>query len=125
MAPLRIERHQEEQDEHSCRLVVRNGFHPPCWECGESVILAILAFVKKELREERMEGMLFSGSASCRSPYFLARMSHDLRTPMNAIVGYTRILQRRLKGSVEERQVVPLAQQDAAISLFSRRASNG
>ncbi len=35
---------------------------------------------------------------------FLARMSHDLRTPMNAIVGYTRILQRRLKGMIEDRQ---------------------
>ncbi|MFC1525894.1 ATP-binding protein [Candidatus Latescibacterota bacterium] len=35
---------------------------------------------------------------------FLSRMSHDLRTPMNAIIGYTRILLRRLKGCVEERQ---------------------
>ena len=35
---------------------------------------------------------------------FLSRMSHDLRTPMNAIIGYTRILTRRLKGVIEERQ---------------------
>ena len=35
---------------------------------------------------------------------FLSRMSHDLRTPMNAIIGYTRILTRRLKGVIEGRQ---------------------
>ncbi|MBT5146148.1 MAG: HAMP domain-containing histidine kinase [Gemmatimonadetes bacterium] len=35
---------------------------------------------------------------------FLARMSHDLRTPMNAIIGYTRILLRRSKDSLEPRQ---------------------
>ena len=34
---------------------------------------------------------------------FLARMSHDLRTPMNAIIGYTRILLRRTREVLEER----------------------
>jgi signal transduction histidine kinase len=35
---------------------------------------------------------------------FLARMSHDLRTPMNAIIGYTRILLRQVKDSLNARQ---------------------
>ena len=36
---------------------------------------------------------------------FLSRMSHDLRTPMNAILGYTRILLRRARGVLDERQL--------------------
>ena len=39
-----------------------------------------------------------------RKSDFLARMSHDLRTPMNAIIGYTRILLRRAREVLEERQ---------------------
>ena len=35
---------------------------------------------------------------------FLARMSHDLRTPMNAIIGYVRILLRKTRDQLDERQ---------------------
>ena len=35
---------------------------------------------------------------------FLARMSHDLRTPMNAIVGYARILLRKTREALDDRQ---------------------
>ena len=34
---------------------------------------------------------------------FLASMSHDLRTPVNAIIGHTRILLRRSKDALDER----------------------
>ena len=39
---------------------------------------------------------------------FLASMSHDLRTPMNAIIGYTRILLRRAKDALDDRQYLNL-----------------
>ena len=42
--------------------------------------------------------------ASSHKSDFLARMSHDLRTPMNAIIGYTRILLRRSKDILDDRQ---------------------
>ena len=40
---------------------------------------------------------------------FLRRMSHDLRSPMNAIIGYTRLLRRRLADRVDEREARNLA----------------
>ena len=36
---------------------------------------------------------------------FLRRMSHDLRSPMNAIIGYTRLVLRKAQGKLEDRQV--------------------
>jgi signal transduction histidine kinase len=42
--------------------------------------------------------------ASQYKSQFLSRMSHDLRTPMNAILGYTRILLRKAKDALDERQ---------------------
>ena len=42
--------------------------------------------------------------ASRHKSQFLSQMSHDLRTPMNAIIGYTRILLRRSKQALDQRQ---------------------
>ncbi|MFC1526923.1 sensor histidine kinase [Candidatus Latescibacterota bacterium] len=53
--------------------------------------------VLKEANQSIQEG-------TAHKSEFLCRMSHDLRTPMNAIIGYTHILLRRLKGAIEERQ---------------------
>ncbi len=39
---------------------------------------------------------------------FLARMSHDLRTPMNAIIGYTRLLLRKSGDVLDKRQYANL-----------------
>ena len=36
---------------------------------------------------------------------FLRRMSHDLRSPMNAIIGYTRLVLRKSRGALDERQI--------------------
>lgn len=36
---------------------------------------------------------------------FLRRMAHDLRSPMNAIIGYARLVLRKARGSLDDRQV--------------------
>jgi signal transduction histidine kinase/ligand-binding sensor domain-containing protein len=42
--------------------------------------------------------------ASVNKSQFLRRMSHDLRSPMNAIIGYSRLLRRRLADRMDERE---------------------
>ena len=43
--------------------------------------------------------------ATQRKSEFLRRMSHDLRTPMNAIIGYTRLVLRKARDVLEPRQI--------------------
>ena len=43
--------------------------------------------------------------ATSNKSEFLRRMSHDLRSPMNAIIGYTRLILRRAADQLEPRQV--------------------
>ena len=57
-----------------------------------------LDFVNLEQANREIE------EANQHKSQFLARMSHDLRTPMNAIIGYTRILRRRLADRMDERE---------------------
>ncbi len=42
--------------------------------------------------------------ASTNKSQFLRRMSHDLRSPMNAIIGYSRLLRRRTADRLDERE---------------------
>ncbi|NKB71484.1 MAG: hypothetical protein GKR89_30805 [Candidatus Latescibacteria bacterium] len=58
----------------------------------------------EELSQRTLEQNHQIQTANRHKSEFLARMSHDLRTPMNAIIGYTRILLRRNKEVLEERQ---------------------
>ena len=67
--------------------------------------LRFLAFQRLEEQNRALEAANQQiQDATRRKSDLLARMSHDLRTPMNAILGYTRILLRRAKGALDERQ---------------------
>jgi len=58
--------------------------------------------------------------ATQRKSEFLRRMSHDLRTPMNAIIGYTRLVLRKAKDVLEPRQLRNLENiQSSAHNLLS------
>jgi signal transduction histidine kinase/ligand-binding sensor domain-containing protein len=57
-----------------------------------------------QLNQELQQANLQIQEANQHKSQFLSRMSHDLRTPMNAIIGYTRILLRKAKDTLDERQ---------------------
>ena len=68
--------------------------------------LSIFFLVRRvQERTARLEAAnLQIQEASRQKSAFLARTSHDLRTPMNAIIGYARILLRKSKTMLDPRQ---------------------
>ena len=73
---------------------------------AEVVALAYTRFLDFQRLEEQNAQIQ---QASLNKSQFLRRMSHDLRSPMNAIIGYTRILRRRLSDRIGEREQRNLA----------------
>jgi signal transduction histidine kinase len=67
--------------------------------------LRFLDFQRLEEQNQTLEeANLQIQQATQRKSAFLASMSHDLRTPMNAIIGYTRILMRRTGDRLDDRE---------------------
>jgi len=71
-------------------------------ELTEGLSLGYLRFLDFQKLEEQNQEIQEN---TRRKSEFLARMSHDLRTPMNAIIGYTRLLLRKTQDKLDERQL--------------------
>jgi signal transduction histidine kinase len=78
-------------------------------ELTEGLSLGYLRFLDFQRIEEKNQALEKANRQieenTRRKSDFLARMSHDLRTPMNAIIGYTRILLRKAQEKLEPRQL--------------------
>ena len=88
------ERYLASQMDTANRLLTRNSI------IQMSLIIASLAimfslYTTMEEREQQMEMEKFKAEESSKAKsVFLSNMSHDIRTPMNAIIGYTNLAGR-------------------------------
>lgn len=61
---------------------------------------------ENEKRNKKLSSALYEAQAASKSKSaFMMSMSHDLRTPMNAILGYTDLLEKEVKNEKEKRYV--------------------
>ena len=68
-------------------------------------------------RDQAVEALRFKSQ-------LLAHVSHDLRTPINAILGYTEMLQAEVFGPVSERQSEPLTRIGMSCNQLARLVNN-
>ncbi|MEE1158175.1 MAG: amino acid permease [Atopobiaceae bacterium] len=75
------------------------------------VMLSIYSLMRHREREHELRRMAAEESSKAKT-MFLSNMSHDIRTPMNAIIGYTTIAQR--EGTTPEEMTEYLKKIDAS-----------
>ena len=94
------------------RVTVHLPYERVAWI--SALALAVLGLAVQGTRLVQRDRRLLTANrrieeASLNKSQFLRRMSHDLRSPMNAIIGYSRLLQRRLADRMNEREARNLA----------------
>ena len=65
---------------------------------------AVIAIENVRLFQELEEKNLQLEAANKHKSQFLANVSHELRTPLNSIIGFTRLVLRKIEGQIEKLQ---------------------
>ena len=69
---------------------------------SDKSMVSRLAFFTRKVTQEQEEALKAAYAANQAKTTFLFNMSHDIRTPMNAIIGFTNIAERDLKNNPEQ-----------------------
>jgi signal transduction histidine kinase len=68
---------------------------------------------QKQLEDRLRKAREESDSASQAKSRFLAHMSHELKTPLNGIIGYAQVLQRNPNTTIEQRDAIDVISRSA------------
>jgi signal transduction histidine kinase len=73
-------------------------------QCAQALERARLYEAEQRTRAEATRARSAAEAASKAKSEFLAKMSHEMRTPLNAIAGYVELLEMGLRGPINEEQ---------------------
>ena len=102
----RFEAHLVRKDGQALRARVTEALLPEAMREGDHVIAAVEDITLQEQAEADRRARVAAEAANEAKSLFLAKMSHDLRTPLNAVLGYAQLLRR--DKDMNERQLVAL-----------------
>ena len=93
----------DDRTEYWYRLVVN-----PTQQKGDSRYVLMLSDRTKErqMRADLEAALNIAKSANEAKSNFLSNMSHDIRTPMNAIIGFTTLLEKDVENPVKAREYI-------------------
>ena len=96
-------RNVKNKTEYSFRLSIN-----PTQQRDDSRYVLILSDRTRErrLRSELEAALAIAKSANEAKSNFLSNMSHDIRTPMNAIIGFTTLLERDVENPTKAREYI-------------------
>ena len=83
--------------------IVLSPFHAESGELHTAAIIRDIT-IRKQAESELKEARLLAEAANQAKSEFLASMSHELRSPLNTIMGYTQLLTEEAAGPLNEKQ---------------------